>query len=57
MNNTLVNILTLTILEHSLHVQTIGCTGFIVRTPLEIIGQLPRSGVLDYTRMTLVDCI
>ena len=57
MNNTLVNILTLTILEHSLHVQTIGCTCFIVRTPLEIIGQLPSSGVLDYTRMTLVDCI
>merc|ERR1719318_1658585 len=45
------------VLEYSFHIEAIGSTCFIVRTPFEIIGQLSRPTVVYHPWVALIDCI
>lgn len=45
------------ILEDTLHIKTIGCTGLIVRTTLQIVSQLASSGVVYHSWVVLADGI
>lgn len=47
----------LTILEDSLHIQSIGGAGLIVRATLQVVGQLPGPGVIDHSGVGGTDCI
>ena len=47
----------LTILEDPLHVEAVCRTSFVIRTSFEIIGEFPCSTIVNYSRITLVDCI
>lgn len=38
-----------TVLEDPLHVEPVGCTGFIVGAAFELVGQLPCSAVFDHS--------
>lgn len=41
--------LRLTVLEDPLHVEPVGCAGFIVGAAFELVGQLPCSAVFDHS--------
>ena len=43
----------LTVLKHPLHIEAVSGTCLIVRTPLQVRCQLPRSGVVDHPRVVL----
>lgn len=47
----------LTIMEHSLHIETVRGASLVVGAPLQIGGQLARAAVVDHTRVVLTDAI
>ena len=47
--------LQLTILKDSLDVEAVGGASLVVGTPLQVVGQLPGSAVVDDARLALTD--
>lgn len=47
----------LTVLEDSLHVETVGGARFIVGASFEVIGEFPGSGVVDHSGVGRADGI
>ena len=47
----------LTILKDSFNVKAVGGAGLVVGAPLQVVGQLSCSAVVDDARLVLADCI
>lgn len=50
-------LLALTVLEDPLHVEPVGGAGLVVRASLQVVGQLPRPGVVNDSRVRRADSV